>query len=170
MDFTNMKVKGIRCNIGTGKLMLTFEGKLTEERLAEAQALAACGEDMPMDVSVQPMQLRMMPATVTTEVVTTDHTVRVDPETGETLDEEKDEPGKSNGMPLAGVTMAQAMSRAAQMAEEQNRLMFLYQCKLGSGEWAISETYHHDWLFKVYPGGRQQLSLKGSEVYKAGEA
>jgi hypothetical protein len=60
MDFTNMKVKGIRCNIGDGTLTLTFQAKLTETNLETAQALAACGEDTGMDVSVEPMQLRMM--------------------------------------------------------------------------------------------------------------
>jgi hypothetical protein len=60
MEFMNMKVKGIRCNIGDGTLTLTFQARLNETNLETAQALAACGEDTGVDVSVEPMQLRMM--------------------------------------------------------------------------------------------------------------
>jgi hypothetical protein len=62
--------------------------------------------------------------------------------------------------------MEKAMVEVVNMAKEHDRVCYLYQSRGGFCEFGASFLYWSDWLFKAYPGGRKQLSVKGNELFQ----
>ena len=52
-----------------------------------------------------------------------------------------------------------AIRETKQRARESQRLLYLYF----NGQYTITPTYESDWLYKAYPGGRNQLSPRGKK-------
>ncbi len=61
------------------------------------------------------------------------------------------------------MTFVQAMAKAAKRAESENKLMYMYYGNQDD-DWRVTERFWSDWLFRAYPGGRKELSAKGSQI------
>ena len=61
-------------------------------------------------------------------------------------------------------TFQEAMDETAKHAEQEDRVMYLYKANGGNVRWNISFRYWDDWLFKAYPGGRKEVSVRGSKL------
>jgi len=58
------------------------------------------------------------------------------------------------------MTFLQACARAAQMAEAEGAIYYVYEEPF---LWRITSTlYGKGWLFRAYPGGRKEMSEAGA--------
>lgn len=65
------------------------------------------------------------------------------------------------------MTFLEAMTEVANMAINQNRIVYLYKGNGGKSKWWASLAYWNDWLFKAWPGGRKVLSVEGTKILQA---
>jgi len=59
------------------------------------------------------------------------------------------------------VMMKEAMADVVKMARDEGKLCYLYY---SAGKFEASFIYWQDWIFKAYPGGRKELSLRGKRI------
>jgi hypothetical protein len=59
--------------------------------------------------------------------------------------------------------MLEMMTLVEEKAIETGRLIYLFQLRDG---FDYCFNFMPGWLFKVYPGGRKQLSIEGSKLLK----
>jgi hypothetical protein len=64
--------------------------------------------------------------------------------------------------------MTRAMAQVVDMAIVGGRICYLYKRR---SKYSFQASYHYwnDWLFKAYPGGRKQLSIRGKELLSPDE-
>lgn len=54
-----------------------------------------------------------------------------------------------------------AMKYAIDAAKRENKLCYVSDCNDG---YLVSFNWSDNWLFRAYPGGRKELSMKGKNV------
>lgn len=59
------------------------------------------------------------------------------------------------------MTILEAMQKTITEAKTSGNLCYLYE--KDDGYW-VSTQYQKDWLFRAYPGGRKELSMRGSKL------
>jgi hypothetical protein len=64
------------------------------------------------------------------------------------------------------IDMQSAMVETVNEAKKLGRVCYLYLMNMGTKPYGISSTYHAEWIFKAYPGGRKQLSIRGTKLAK----
>ena len=62
--------------------------------------------------------------------------------------------------------MKDAMADVVNMAKDKGKLCYLYY---SVGKFKASFICWQDWIFKAYPGGRKELSLRGKRILKESE-
>lgn len=55
----------------------------------------------------------------------------------------------------------ESMDKAIKSAKDNDKLCYVY---LIEGEYRQSFTWFDDWVFRVYPGGRKELSIRGKRI------
>lgn len=59
------------------------------------------------------------------------------------------------------MTILEAMQKTIDGAKSSGKLCYLYENEAG---YFLSYQYRHNWLFRVYPGGRKELSTYGNKL------
>ena len=58
----------------------------------------------------------------------------------------------------------QAIEAAKNKAKELWKLCYVYEGD--NSNFHVSSDYKKGWLYRIYPGGRQELSIKGNELLR----
>lgn len=58
----------------------------------------------------------------------------------------------------------EAIKMFIEMAKKEKQICYLYFYNFPMGVFGACFEYWDDWLFKAYPGGRTELSVKGKEI------
>jgi hypothetical protein len=61
------------------------------------------------------------------------------------------------------MTFPGAISEAVRVAKEARQLCYVIERHDGDG-YTTTFEYQKGWLFKAYPGGRKELSVRGNEL------
>jgi len=67
------------------------------------------------------------------------------------------------------MTILEAISKAFHTAKKTGRLCYVVSRLDGDGYLTTFE-YRNDWLFRAYPGGRRELSIRGNELVQAAKS
>lgn len=60
-------------------------------------------------------------------------------------------------------TILEAISKAFHTAKKTGRLCYVVKRQNGAG-YVTTFEHRKSWLFRAYPGGRRELSIKGNEL------
>jgi len=65
------------------------------------------------------------------------------------------------------MSILESIVETEKLAKQSGKLYYLYSRKSKKNKeqvYFISHIYWKDWLFRVYPGGRKELSRSGKEI------